>query len=390
MIKCLKMGCPAFACLQQSAGQLWRQISVISTRGIRSVRSAGPILRILTTARPGIPVALALCSTISLAIIFTGHHVYTKKNQAPEPIIFSTNIDIEPSAKIENQVKNPRRNAVSAADLISQLKNENLWDIPVGATIPPILFSGFPDNINLLETDIKKRTFLHTMLPVVMVAQAEIRQERAELLRITTKISAGTNDISSLAANNSLSAREISFLDALAHKYKAKSLDELLDKVNVFPVSMILAQSAIESSWGTSRFARQGNNLFGVWTWGARGIVPARREAGKRHKIAIYDSIFDSVKAYILTLNKLPAYKGLRELRKQTMNPVIIARGLRLYSERRDRYVSDVQQVITYNDLQKYDHVFIADDKAASPLELAANISASNMMPCGQNTNLFP
>ncbi len=363
MIKCLKSGCPVVECLRQSAGQLYNQVNGIAAD---TAGAAFPALRILTGARPRIPVATRLCLALTLAVvIISGYHgVILQKN-----LFRTSGGTTDPSFLSQdfgNKLIKPEtsmRTAASAADLINQLKKAKLWNLPTQAVIPPVLFSGFPDNLHLLEVDIKKRVFLHTMLPVIMTAQAEVKNERDELLEISRKIETGLDKINDLEANDLLSAQEISFLRKLGGKYKAQTTDELLDKVNIFPASMILAQSAIESSWGTSRFTRQGNNLFGVWTWGERGMVPARREAGKSHKVAIYDSILDSVKAYMLILNKMPAYKRLRYLRAQTMNPVTLARGLRLYSERKDEYVSDVQQVIVYNGLQKYDQVRLAPGK---------------------------
>ncbi len=345
--------------LQQTARQLSRRIRITFAQGIRLI---APPLRTLTTARPGIPCTVGLGALLVMAVIVNCHYSDKQQKSISSPLNIPAKIYAEKYLTETNrQSSTTMRNAVSAADLVSQLKNEKLWDIPALSAIPPVLFSGFPENLDRLEVNLKKRTFLHTMLPVVMVALAEVKQERARLLRISTKTNLEVID--GLVADDLLSAGEISFLHNLAQKYKAKNIEELRDKVNVFPVSMILAQSAIESSWGTSRFARQGNNLFGIWTWGDSGIIPARREAGKRHKIAVYDSILDSVKAYILTLNRLPAYQELRELRKQTMEPAIMARGLRLYSEKREKYVNAVQQIIAYNKLQKYDCILLADDR---------------------------
>jgi Bax protein len=128
----------------------------------------------------------------------------------------------------------------------------------------------------------------------------------------------------------------------------------------VVPVSLILGQGAIESSWGCSRFTRAGNNLFGIWTWGERGIVPANRDEGKNHKIKIYDTILDSVRNYVLTLNRLGAYRHLRELRRDSNDSMELAQGLLYYSERRDAYVEDVRRIISSNNLQRYDTISLA------------------------------
>jgi Bax protein len=92
-----------------------------------------------------------------------------------------------------------------------------------------------------------------------------------------------------------------------------------------------------------------------MWTWGGQGIIPLKREDGKQHKVAAYNSILESVRAYILTINRLPAYKHLRELRVQTSDPIILAEGLLNYSERREAYVDDLQKIINHNRLRDFD-----------------------------------
>jgi Bax protein len=88
--------------------------------------------------------------------------------------------------------------------------------------------------------------------------------------------------------------------------------------------------------------------------------VPARREAGKTHKIKIYDTILDSVRSYVLTLNRLGPYRQLREIRRNSNDSMELAGGLLYYSERRDAYVEDVRRVISANNLQRYDSINLA------------------------------
>jgi len=131
--------------------------------------------------------------------------------------------------------------------------------------------------------------------------------------------------------------------------------------VDAVPTSIILAQGALESSWGSSRFAREGNSVFGMWTWKSKGLVPARRDEGKTHKVRAYDNILDSVRAYHLNLNRLDPYDQFRQLRRQTDDPLILAEGLSLYSERGEEYVEEIRNIILANDLQKYDSCRLSD-----------------------------
>lgn len=135
---------------------------------------------------------------------------------------------------------------------------------------------------------------------------------------------------------------------------------KLLKKVDAVPPSLVLAQAALESAWGTSRFAAKGNNFFGQWchTPGC-GMVPNRRFQGMSHEVQIFESPFDSVAAYMRNLNSHPAYKGFREkraelrARREVLNGCYVAHGLTQYSEMGDAYVESVKLLIRANRLEQ-------------------------------------
>jgi Bax protein len=253
-------------------------------------------------------------------------------------------------------------------ELLQTLKALNLWEVEKVATVPPVDFAGFPKNFNeLADITNRKRAFLHTLLPAALIALHEVQQERTRLLAVLDKIGTAPERLSFTGPADSwctyLTKPETDFVNMLMQKYRTTDAGELLARVDVVPVSLVLGQGAIESSWGGSRFARTGNNLFGIWTWGEKGIIPARREEGKNHKVKIYDSILDSVRSYILTLNRLGAYRHLRELRLQTDDSLELAEGLLYYSERRDAYVEDIRRIISSNNLKRYDKISLARTK---------------------------
>lgn len=272
-------------------------------------------------------------------------------------------------APVTDAVAKPVEQAIafqgeSVENRIRQLKELKLWDIEPEAEIPSVVFTGYPENIHE-QTHIptKKKVFLHTLLPVALVVLREVEQERTHLLEIIEKTGLRADELI-FSGNHSnqhlnwlifLNDEEIAFIRSLTEKYRTRRADRLLTRVDVFPVSLILAQGAIESSWGGSRFAREGNNLFGVWTWGEQGIIPAAREAGKRHKIMIYDSILGSVRSYVLNLNRLGAYEQLRMIRQRTYDSRELANGLLYYSEKRGEYVADLKRIINSNRLFLYD-----------------------------------
>ncbi len=130
----------------------------------------------------------------------------------------------------------------------------------------------------------------------------------------------------------------------------------LLQRVDTMPLLLALAQSAIETNWGQSRFARQGNNMFGQWCFKAGcGLVPGKRASGKKHEVAAYDTVNASVRAYLKNINTGAAYRGLRDIRLQARSQgkepsaIILATGLARYSEQGSAYVDKIQAMIQNN-----------------------------------------
>ncbi|MBU1739355.1 MAG: glucosaminidase domain-containing protein [Proteobacteria bacterium] len=253
----------------------------------------------------------------------------------------------------------------SGEELVQSLKENGLWEIDEQDRVPPVIFSGFPESINNLHIEVKKKSFLHAMVPAALIALAEIENEKKALQSILARFPQGFKELvfsdDFAVWGRVLTMDEIEFVLMLTRKYRTNRAAELHKRIDLIPISLILAQGAIESSWGTSRFAQLGNNLFGIWTWGEKGIVPAGRDDGKQHKIATYDTIIDSIRAYIIMINRLPAYRNFREIRSKTSNPMKLADGLLYYSERRDAYVWEVKNLIRYNKLTAYDALTLAD-----------------------------
>lgn len=206
----------------------------------------------------------------------------------------------------------------------------------------------------------RKAVFLALTLPLVLEANSHIAIERKRLLYISAIIKSGV----------SLPPNLQSWLDRLATRYKTRPdrLDILLRRVDVIPVSLAMAQAAIESGWGTSRFAVEGNAMFGQWTTAdGRGLVPAAREEGQTHMVRSFDRLSDSVKAYILNLNTHRAYRGLRELRQEARSKgeqpsgLALAEGLEPYSEKGDEYVELLRSMIRVNRLEPLDSAVLSD-----------------------------
>jgi Bax protein len=218
--------------------------------------------------------------------------------------------------------------------------------------------STLPDFSAIKDVRTKKQKFFSYMLPKIRQANDKIRANRRLLLMIRDDIRTG----------DTLDEDDIQFVGALKARYRIRqqtslrsTVDDLLIRVDVVPESLVLAQAANESGWGTSRFARQANNLFGVWCFSKGcGLTPKNRDEGLNHEVAKYDSVHDSIVAYMHTINTNPAYTHLRDIRatrrseEQHFSGLALAEGLLKYSSRGIDYVREIQQLIRVNDLQKY------------------------------------
>jgi Bax protein len=218
--------------------------------------------------------------------------------------------------------------------------------------------STLPDFSAIEDVRTKKQTFFNYMLPKVRKANDKIRANRRLLLMIHGDLTTG----------GTLNEDDIQFVSALKTRYRinhqttlGSTIDDLLIRMDVVPESLVLAQAANESGWGTSRFARHANNLFGVWCFREGcGLTPKNRDEGLNHEVAKYETVQEGIVAYIHTINTNPAYIHLRNIRATTRSQELhlsgldLAEGLLKYSSRGIDYVRDIQQLIRVNELQKY------------------------------------
>jgi Bax protein len=145
-------------------------------------------------------------------------------------------------------------------------------------------------------------------------------------------------------------------INALKKEYKVKTDQELLIALKPHPVSITLAQAAIESAWGTSRFFREANNIFGVHGLSSKGSVPASiKKNGRTVWVRKYKTLEDAILDYYRMLSRVKTYKKFKKLNYEGKSVYEIVTGLKYYSERGDEYVHSIQSVIRHNNLIKYD-----------------------------------
>ncbi|MEE4361362.1 MAG: glucosaminidase domain-containing protein [Pseudomonadales bacterium] len=232
--------------------------------------------------------------------------------------------------------------------------------LPAVPIDPEVAAAPLPDFATIDDVAVKKRAFFEFLLPMVEARNAWIRDNRDFLQRTRDRLVAGV----------ALSESEGDRLAALAERYEVSfaddrdldAIDLLLFRVDEIPPSLVLAQAASESGWGTSRFARMGNNLFGEWCFEAGcGIVPGRRRDGASHEVADFETVSHSIESYFLNLNTHEAYRPVRMLREQARRRGEVLRGAELaaglvrYSERRDLYIEELRAIIRVNGLDRLD-----------------------------------
>lgn len=224
------------------------------------------------------------------------------------------------------------------------------------AKVPRLFLSTLPrDLASLKSTEERKALFFGTLLPLVLSVNSSLQEERAKVLRLSHR----------LRMKQQVSVADQVWLSARFKRYRVTDGDfeSLLVKLDRIPPSLVLAQAAEESGWGTSRFVREGNALFGQWTFNPKdkGIVPDGRVAGKTHRIKAFDNIGESLADYVLNLNRHKAYQKMRQIRLSLRNQgkvysgIDLARGLDKYSERGEDYVHSLHAIMNKNNLVAFD-----------------------------------
>ena len=196
----------------------------------------------------------------------------------------------------------------------------------------------------------RKKAFVDFVLPFVEIENQKLTALREELL--------------ALVAATSLDGRQRQRVDVLVRKFRVsrtdpvdRQIEQLLNRVDNLPTSLVLAQAAIESAWGTSRFARQGNNLFGHWCMvSGCGLVPLDRPQAATYEVRKFDSVQSSVHQYFMNLNTNRAYLALRKARScqrkegEGLSGAVLASGLMEYSAEGHLYVDSLRKIIRVNE----------------------------------------
>ena len=240
------------------------------------------------------------------------------------------------------------------ASTIRQLYEDTgykLDDIRKNKLVKPVALDSFPREIKMID-NVKKRKefFIQIVLPLILQENNNIRLDRKRLFNIINK-----------SKNTDLEKRWLN------KKYKqygipSKDLSTLKVRMDEVPVSLALAQAAKETGWGTSRFAQEGNALFGQWTWSGEGLKPKEADVNQGHKVMKFNVLQASVRAYQRNLNTHKTYSEFRFARAQLrdegkpLDSIILSQYLDRYAETGQQYVKILRKIIEQNNLKDFDN----------------------------------
>ena len=231
------------------------------------------------------------------------------------------------------------------------LTQENIGHLPIISELPD-------DFSEIQDVPTKKKLFYLVTLPLIYNANASIMQERRMVINIEKKF-----------ARKELNKNETGEIIRLSKKYKldyseinTKLFRKLKQRINIIPVSLALGQAIIESGWGQSRFATEGNALYGQWTTSEdKGIIPQDRDEDKTHAVLKFKNLSESVEAYMFNINTHQAYYNFRVIRRideriKYTDPISMkVKYLAAYAEIGDKYVDKLELIIASNNLQEFD-----------------------------------
>ena len=239
------------------------------------------------------------------------------------------------------------------ASTIKQLfedTNYKLKDVRETKLVKPVALTLLPQEIKMIEnTQKRKEFFIQIILPLILKENNNIRLDRKRLFTIINK------------SNNS--NLEKKWLNKKYKQYgvKNKDLSSLKVRMDEVPVSLAIAQAAKETGWGTSRFAQEGNALFGQWTWSGEGLKLKASDTNEGHKVMKFNVLQASVRAYQRNLNTHSSYKEFRKERAKLrdqglmLDSLILSKYLDQYAETGDQYVEVLQKIIKQNNLKDFD-----------------------------------
>ena len=292
-------------------------------------------------------------------LIFSKNYENTSKNNLKkllenEDLKLDDGLDksflFEDILTFDDQPKDSVRLSAATIEELFKSTDYNLEDVRKNKLVKPISLTLLPTEITKIEnTKKRKDLFIQIILPLVIAENNNIKSDRNKLFNILNK--------------SKNTKTEQYWLNSKFKQYGVvnKNLSTLKIRMDEIPVSMAIAQAAKETGWGTSRFAQEGNALFGQWTWSGNGIKPSEADDDSTHKVMKFNILQASVKAYQRNLNTHSTYKDFRSARAELrdkgkkLDSIKLSEHLDEYAETGKEYVKTLQKIIRQNNLIDFD-----------------------------------
>ena len=284
-------------------------------------------------------------SKINLEKVLEGKSITTEQNDELDNLqIFQDIFEYEDIATTTVRL--------SAATIEQLFKDTNytLKDVRKNKFVKPINLDLLPNEMKMIEnTKQKKNLFIQIVLPLILKENTQIRLDRKKLFVILNK------------SNNSEAEKKWLNMKFKQYGVKSKDLFTLKIRMDEVPISLVIAQAAKETGWGTSRFALEGNALFGQWTFSGEGLKPLAVDGDKTHKVMKFQILQASIRAYQRNLNTHSSYKKFRKLRalarenNEKLDSLILADSLDKYAATGKEYTEILKKIIKQNALKDFD-----------------------------------
>jgi len=273
------------------------------------------------------------------------------KNYNVKTVTYTTPIHEKPTI-VHSKVTDKKITLINDEKLTivnKALRTTNDIKIFKNKKIEPINYTNTISLKNLQVSE-KKQKFFHMILPAILISKENLKLKRERVISLMS------------TPKNELFEEDKEFLEELYKKYHTRDNQQLINRLRTHPVSIILAQAAIESAWGESRFFKEGNNIFGMWSYNKNEprIKALRKRNGKAIYIKKYANISNAIDDYFVVIGR-GAYKSFRKQRNITNDPLKLVAYLVNYCEL-DNYPSKLKKFIVSNKLRKFD-TFKIDEK---------------------------
>lgn len=263
-----------------------------------------------------------------------------------------------PSAKIADESKVTENdtlylNTYFDLDPVFDSLNYHLEYVRKEHIVPRVFLLDIRRSLKSETSDVRKYDFMRIILSNALLVNEHIRIERESIIELLNK--------------KSLSVAEASYLDSLSAYYRCDERSELIEKVDIIPPSLIMCQAIIESGWGQSHFAYEGNSLFGEHA--PANATDAIKAAGANIGLRTFPTVYDAIRGYANNLNRHNAYKSLRDVRSDLRNKNLTIDGLEMantqdhYSELGHEYVNTLRQIISMYNLTDFDRCILKEGK---------------------------